>query len=277
MTQIEHLPAGSISRFLYEVREGARREANVVFALIFRDLKNRSEGSGLLSLINIIIEPTIAVIVLSAFWFVLKRQEIQGVHVALFLAVSYVPFNVLRRGITSIPRAVKSTHSFYAFQSVKPIDAILARLTIELVLSLIGEAILLFLLWWFLDLTIKTDHALEAIVLYLLMNVGALGLSLFIGVYGTKYPPIFTAVQMMGRGLLFVSAVIHPASELPAAAQSVIAWNPIAHFEELFRSYLLGTTPFAGVSASYMSFCVLIILFLGFAGYYVNRLNVIKR
>ena len=42
MSHSEQLPTPGLSRFFYELREGARRQGNVVFALIFRELKSRS-------------------------------------------------------------------------------------------------------------------------------------------------------------------------------------------------------------------------------------------
>lgn len=279
MVHLDHIPSGRIGRFFHEIREGSRRQGNVIFALLFRELKNKSgsEGYGLLSLVGILIEPVIAVLILAAFWYTLRRQEIQGVHVALFLAISYTPFSIFRRSITSVPRSIRASRSFYAFQSVKPIDAIIARYTLEMILTVIGGVVLVLILWWFLDLSLSSSMILEACGLFLAMIAGGLGVSLFIGVYGTRFPMVFKAIQLGGRGLLFISAVMHPASELPKEAQGVIAWNPIAHFEELFRSYLLGTTPFPDVSLSYFLFSMLTVLFLGLTSYYANRFKVLER
>lgn len=279
MTQIEHAPAGSINRFVYEMREGSRREVNVIFALMFRELKSRSgtEGNGLLSLIGIVAEPVFAALLLAGFWYVIRRTEIQGVSVFLFMAVSYTPFSVFRRAITSIPRSIRSSRSFYAFQSVKPIDAVLARFIVELALTMIGGIILLFLLSWFGDLTINRDKLLEAIGLFAALLVGSLGVSLLVGVYGTRFPLLFKVLQMTARGLLFVSCVLHPASELPSDAQAAITWNPLAHFEELFRNALIGTQPFQDASLTYLLMWSLVLLFFGMLGYHANRHKVIER
>ena len=43
------------------------------------------------------------------------------------------------------------------------------------------------------------------------------------------------------------------------------------------RYYLLGMKPFQGVSLGYASAMTILILFLGFIGYYVNRFKVIER
>lgn len=277
MTQIDRIPGGSPGRFFFELREGARRQGNVVFALIFREIKAKSGGYGLLSFLGILLEPILAVVAMSLFFYLLRRQEIQGVHIALFLAVSYTPFMFFRRCITSVPRALSATRSFYAYQSVKPFDAVLARYIIELVLTIIGAAGLLFLLWWFMDLTILRTNLLWAFALIGILLVGNFGLALLIGVYGTRFPIVTTSITMLGRGMLLLSAVIHPVSELSDQARMVIVWNPIAHFEELIRGALLGTTPFSDASPGYFMIWAITTLFLGFITYYVNRFKVLER
>jgi capsular polysaccharide transport system permease protein len=273
------MAAGSLSRFWFELREGARRQGNVIFALIFREIKSRSgqDGQGLYSLAGIMLEPAFGVAILACFWYLLRRSEIAGVHVALFLAVSYIPFSIVRRSLSSIPRSLRGSRSFYAFQNIKPFDAILARFILELVLMATGSIVLLFMLWWFLDLAINVDMGLHAMGVLMVMIAFSFGLSLFIGVYGTHFPFMFKIIQAFSRGLVLLSAVMHPVSELPVQLQYYIAWNPLAHFLELMRFYLLGIKPFQGVSFGYAAALTITIVFLGFISYYVNRHKVIER
>ena len=63
MTEADQIPLTRLGRFLFDMREGARRQSNVVFALIFRELKTKSgqDSYGLLSFVGIILEPAAAV------------------------------------------------------------------------------------------------------------------------------------------------------------------------------------------------------------------------
>jgi capsular polysaccharide transport system permease protein len=279
MARSDHAAAGSLQRFFYEVTEGARRQGNVVFALIFRELKTRSgsEGHGLFSLVGILLEPAIGTLIMTGFYYLLRRQEVQGVHIILFLTISMTTFSVVRRSIATIPRTIRSNRAFYAFPNVKPFDAVLARFILETVLTILGGAILLFLIWWFLDLSIDMDWLLHGFGIFTILLVWSFGISLFIGVYGTRFPMLFKSIQLTSRGLMFLSAVIHPVSELPVEAQYYIGWNPIAHGMELMRQYLLGMTPFQDISLNYLIAWAAATLFLGFLSYYVNRLKVIER
>lgn len=279
MTHSNHAPPGSLSRFFYEISEGSRRQGNVIFALIFRELKTRSgqDGRGLFSLVSVVIEPAVGTAAVAAFFYLLRRQEVQGVSIILFLAISMTAFTIIRRAIASIPKSIRSSRAFYAYPNVKPFDAILASFILETTLTIMGGAILLFLIWWFMDLTIRINWFLHGFGILAALLALAFGTSLFIGVYGTRFPVIYKGIQLFSRGLMFLSAVIHPASELPVQAQFYIAWNPIAHAMELLRQYTLGMVPFQDSSLSYLLGWAAGAVFLGFISYYVNRHKVIER
>ncbi|WP_373502108.1 ABC transporter permease [Aestuariivirga sp.] len=279
MSLSEQVPTRGLARFIYEVREGSRRQGNVIFALIFRELKSRSgqDGFGLLSLVGVMLEPAITVAAVALFWYLLKRQEIQGVHVILFLAVSMTPFAVIRRSLATIPRTIRTNRAFFAFPNVKPFDAVLARFLIEVVLTILGGGLLLFLIWWFLDLAIDISHFIQAMGIFMTLVGAGLGLSLFMGVYGILFPLLSKAISAFSRGLMFVSAVMHPASELPAEAQIVLAYNPLAHAMELLRFYTIGIKPFPAASFEYFGIFAASCLFMGFISYYANRHRMLEQ
>ena len=279
MSDSETARPGQLARFFYELSEGARRQGNVLFALIFKELKARAGNNAgrLYNLAMVMLEPAIGALLLAGFWYIIGRYEVGGVHVALFVAVSYTPFSIFRRSMSSIPRSLRSNLAFYAYQQVKPFDSITAQFVIELTLTVIGGALLLFGLWWFLGLSIQTDRLLELMGAVGLMLAISFGVSLTLGVYGTFYPVISSALGAMSRGLLLLCAVMHPMEDLPVSGTYYLSFNPIAHLEEMIRLYALGIKPFAGVSLAYPSYFALGFLFLGFASYYANRRKVLER
>ncbi len=279
MTHIEGIPASRIGRFFVEMREGARRQSNVIFALIFRELKTKSgqDSYGLLSFVGIILEPAATVIGLTLFWYLLKREEVLGVHVALFVTVSVTGFAIVRRSFSSIPKSVRSSRAFYAYPNVKPFDAVLARFIVEFVLTLLGGLLVLYLVWWFLDITVSMQHFIDGMRIFGELVAFAFGIALTMGIYGTRFPFIMTVFSNASRILFYTSSVIHPASDLPYEAQYWISWNPFAHANELGRFYLLNITPFDGISETYLFAWSLGTLTFGFVAYYANRKKVLER
>lgn len=279
MTYLEREDRAGVTGFIREVREGMRRQGNVIFALIFKEIKNRSknEGYGLYSLVGVVLEPAIAVAAMMAFFYFIRRNEIDGVHIALFIAVSYIPFAIIRRSISSIPRVMKGNAAFYAYQQVKPFDSVLARFALEIALTLIGGVLILFLLWWFFDLQVRFNRMPQAIGLLMMMMAAGFGLSLFFGTYGTLYPVIPRIASLGSRGLMFLSAVIHPMKDLQKKAGDILLWNPLAHMEELLRYYALDMKYYPGVTVAFPLGFTLFSLFLGFTAYYANRYELLKR
>lgn len=272
------IPEKGFSRFRYEMREGGRKQANIVFALIFREIKTRSkeDNYGLLSLVGIALEPAITVLALAAFFYLLRAEEMMGVPIALFIAVSMTAFSIIRRSMATVPRTMRSSRSFYSFPNVKPIDAVLAQFILEIALTIFGGAIVLFFLWWFLGMTIDDQHILHALGIFLMLLVAGFGISLFLAVYSMRFPFILKVMAPFTRVLFITSAVIHPAAELPAKAQWYIAFNPFAHAMELLRLYALRLPPFPGASFRFFAAFSLICLFLGLIAYYANRQKVLE-
>lgn len=279
MTHLTDVKTGSLSRFLHEMREGARRQGNVIFALIFRDIKKRSgvDGYGLLTLLAVLFEPALGVAATATLWYFLRRQTVDGVPIVLFLAVSFTSFAVARRSLASVPRAIGSHRGFYSFPNVKPIDAVVARFTLELVLTIIGGTVVFFIVWWFSGATMRSDMLMSALRTMALLVTMSFGVSLFVGVYGTRFPLFFKTIQLLSRGLMITSAVFHRANEVPPKAQYLLSFNPIAHALELLRYELLGLTPFGGVSLKYLASWALVSLFVGMMSYYANRQKVLER
>jgi capsular polysaccharide transport system permease protein len=279
MSVSDAIPEKGLSRFLYELREGGRKQANVVFALLFRDVRSRSKEDdyGVLSLIGIALEPAAFVLVFSLFFFLLRQDEVMGVPTFLYMGVSLTSFWIIRRSISTIPRAMRAARAFYSFPSVKPIDALLARYILEMALTIIGGFIVFFFLWWFMALTMSAHHILHALGIYLLLLLTALGLSLFIAVVGMRLPLILKATPLLTGFLFITSSVIHPAAELPAKAQYYVSFNPLAHAMELLRFYTLDMDCFPGASLRYFACFCLTCLFLGYVTYYANRSKVLER
>jgi capsular polysaccharide transport system permease protein len=264
-------------QFLYEIDEGARRQANVIFALIFKEFRTKSHRSSLAHLAWVLAEPGVGTVVLSLFWYLARRQTIAGVNVALFLLISFMTFAIIRHGTGDAPRALKTNEAFYAFQQVKPIDAIIAHFVLDWVLLMVGSALMLFLLYWFFDLTIRTDALLQAAAVILVTTAAGFGISLLIATYSALYGIVGQIVGMSGRVLIFVSCVLHDGGDLPASLRAIIAWNPIANMEEFIRYYILGVPLIPEVSMSYMWFTSLGFLSIGLISYYANRFRLLRQ
>ncbi len=276
------MPASDVSSqlglagFLREFGSGLRRQGNVILALMFKEFRGRA-SRGRLGLFWVILDPVSKIIVLSLFWYLARRTEISGVHVALFVAVAVVPFTILSRSLSSISAAIGSNQAYYNYPQVKPIDALIARFMLDMWLLAIGAVLIFFGLGWFMDLHINLQNTMPFIAVLLLAMALGFGISLFNGTYGSLYEGYSRVLGFFRRPLIFVSAVFYTPNDLPAQARYIISWNPIAQIIEYARYYALGIPLFPEASIAYPAVCALVALFMGFIAYYANRFRLLER
>lgn len=265
-----------LAGFVREMGTALRRQGNVILALMFKEFRSRA-SRGRLGLFWVILDPVTKIIVLSLFWYLVRRTEISGVHVALFIAVAVVPFTIVSRSLASIASAIGSNQAYYNYPQVKPIDALIARFLLDMWLLAMGAAAIFFALDWFMGLHINLQNILPFVgVLVLAMALG-FGVSLFTGTYSSLYESFSKVQSLFNRPLLLISAVFYTPNDLPAQARYFISWNPIAQLIEYARYYALGIPLFPEASIVYPAVCALVALFLGFIAYYANRFRLLER
>lgn len=260
-----------IDRFFAELAEGARRQGNVIFALIFRQFLMASPSRSALSMLWVLIEPTTNALTMAMFWMLIQRTVLGGVPPMLYLLVSFLPYLILHDGVGVFAKALTSNTALFAFQRVKPIDLMLSRMIVDITLMVCGTAMMLFLLYWFFDYTVFLDQIGWVIYMLAITVALSIGLSLLVGTYGNLYPIIFTILGLLSRVLLIASGVIIAPQDFPYNLQVWFAWNPSAVIIDQMRVALFHTPPIPGTSIPYCLFVTLCINAAGFAAYYSKR------
>lgn len=260
----------------FEFRSGLRRQGNVVLALMFKDFRSRATA-GKLGLVWVIADPVSKIVLLSTFWWLGGRMEISGVHVVLFISVAVVPFTMVSHAMSGTAAAMTANQAFYNYPQVKPIDALLARFTLDTVLLIVGAILTFFCLAWFFDLHLHLHRILPLIGVMLITIALSFGIALFNATYGCLYEGYSKTMSFLSRPLIFISAVFYTPNDLPAQARYILSWNPIAQLVEYARLYALGIRLFPEASLTYPAMAALIVLFMGFIAYYPNRFRLIER
>ena len=257
-----------------QLRVGVKRQSSVILALIFKDLKSRIQGSKL-GFIFVILEPLVFVSVISLMMFLFGQTEIYGVHVLLFGPTGIIPYLIFKRFLLKLSGAVGKADGLYDYPQVKPIDAIIASITLQLWLLFLASCVLMFLVWWLLDLALPMPRPLEAIGVLALYMVGCFGLGLIVAVYSTLYDVVDRMIGIMRRPILIISGVIWPIDFLPPSARELLAWNPLVHVIAYLRTYTLGLPPFPEADLFYVFYVAIALIGLGFITYYANRYRLV--
>lgn len=259
-----------------EIMSGARKQRAVIMAIVYKDFRSQ-QGKSRLGIIWVLLEPMVAMIMLSALWFLIGRVEIDGQHVMLFITAGILPYLFMRNCLSRIPLAFLHNEKLFDYPLVKPIDALLAKFVYETALLVVAAAFLLFLLSWFAGLEAEFPGKLELMgVLIMLLGFG-LGLSMLIAVYSQFYESVQRVVNMVTRPLIFVSGVMYSVNDLPTSARTILSWNPLVHFIEYVRVHALNVKPIPELDLFYVASISLVLLGLGTISYYVNRFRLLQR
>ena len=268
----------SIALFADETWRGLTRQANVIFALIFKEFMGRaSTGAGLLGLFWTLATPMIYALTLSTVWYFLGRHDFFGASPFLVMTTSIMPYMLVRHSFGYIPMAIASNMGLYGYPQVKPIDALLARFILDSTIIVGGGIVVLLGLYWFADIAPSFPGPLEAIGMIALLFTMALGLSLIVGIFATLSDTFDRLLGFLSRPLIFVSLVMHIGIQLPETARYWISWNPLADINEFLRYYALGIPPMPEATIAYPAFFALMTLTFGLMVYQVYRYRILRQ
>jgi capsular polysaccharide transport system permease protein len=255
---------------------GLKRQSSVILAVIFKEIKVRSRTSKF-GLMYVLIEPMIYIIAITMIrWLVRGKEEIDGLHVAIWIPLGVAAYLIFMRAVTKIPSAIASNKGLLDYPQVKPIDPLVGIFILEMMLTMLGSSLAILLIWWFFDQFPSLPRPLEAIGVIAALLAGSMGLALIIGVYGTFYENIPRTLKFVNRPMIFISDVILPISMLPAAVREYLAWNPLLQFVQHFRLYAAGQRTIPEADLGYACLCSALVLGIGMIAYYANRYRLVQ-
>jgi capsular polysaccharide transport system permease protein len=210
-----------------------------VFALSLRELKTRLDGrwGGAVWVIG---EPLLNTLGMLVIYSAMRAKTIGGVDTLLFLVSGQMPFLLFRSLVLRLMEAIDSNLGLFAYRQVQPIDAVMARGVVELLVFCAVMGSCLAALGW-VGYPVLPHHPLEMFAALALLATIGLSLGLFMAV-GTAAPlNRLRGLVTMGMLPVYVSSgALIPLAHLPVGLQEVFLHNPIAHLLDLLRSALLG-------------------------------------
>lgn len=243
---------------------------DVVFALYIRELKTRF-GVYRLGLVWAFLEPMSFVIILSAIRTMTSTGhifsgEVHSIPTPLFFMLGYVPYQLFSKLLTQSATAITSNRGLFSYRQVKPIDTLLARTMLEVLISVGVMFIIMAFFWWF-QFDVKIQNPLQLITtLSLLICIGfGMGTALCVG--QLRFPELAKLVPIITRPLFFISGIFFSLNDIPEKFHQYLLWNPILHAVELIRNACYSDFRANYVSMQYLAFFSLLTLFFGLALY----------
>ncbi len=198
-----------------------------------------------------VFEPVAALAVLVTIFGLVMRAPPMGVSFPLFYATGYLPFVLFSDVSGSMARALRFSRPLLSYPAVTFVDALLARLLVEVLTHLVvGFVILAGILLLFDTHTIlNLPRVLEGVALatVLGLSVGVLNCYLM-----TSFPVWESTWQIATRPLFLVSGILFLYEDLPRFAQEIMWWNPVLHIVTITRTGFYATYTGAYASATFV-------------------------
>lgn len=205
-----------------------------VQALFFREVLSRvtaSRGAWLW----LVLEPIAHVCFLMTVFGFIFHRSIAGIDGALFVMTGLLGFFLFRNTALRAMAAIQANQALFAYRQIRPIDTVLVRALVELILSLLSCGVLVAgaVLLGYAAVPVDMLHAGAAwLALWLL----GLGLGLMLSALGALVPEVAKLAGLMMTPLYFVSGVMVPANAIPQPWRDVLLVNPVMQGLESLRT-----------------------------------------
>lgn len=245
-------------------------QREVLFALTVREATNRVGGQWV-GAIWTLFEPMVHMAFMLVMYGVLFTRQSPAGEYLVFLVTGLVPFFLFQNLSNRMIDGIDANRGLFIYRQVKPIDVLVSRGLVELLMTVAVYLVTLGALGFFEFHVIPADPLamLEATAL---MAILGFSWGLLITVLTHEKPKLRSMVRMSMLPLYLISGVIFPIQSLPKEYLQWLLWNPILHLLEHSRHAFIPQYQIAeGVSFGYTLMCCVGLLALGLATYWRNR------
>ncbi|MEY8842032.1 ABC transporter permease [Cribrihabitans sp. XS_ASV171] len=232
-----------------------------VMALILREMSTtygRSPGGYIWALA----EPIGGIVLLTAIFGLITRSPPLGTNFPLYFATGVLPFMMYQTTSAKVGAAIHYSRQLLAYPSVTYVDAIIARLILNVLTQITVALILLFVIVILYGVRLNVDFITCARGMALAVALGV-GVGL-VNCYLMSMFPIWQFVwAVMNRPLFLISGIFFLVDRLPPQARDWLLYNPVAHPIMLFRRGIYDTYDAYYVSEVYVYMIALVLSALG--------------
>lgn len=243
-------------------RGGLKVMYAAIRALFLRELQTRF-GQYRLGYFWILLEPALHIGFMLILFGSISSRTTPGIDYEVFLVNGILPFFMFRQISTQSLNAISANKGLFSYKPVKPIDALLARSFLELLLHFTAYLFFSVILVWF-GYHISIDAIPQLLGYWFLLFILTTSMGLIFLVVGDISPEINKFITTFFFILYLLSGVIYTVHVIPVEYQSYLLWNPLMHIFELMRHAVAPNYPLvSGISLGYVMIWLLGSLLLG--------------
>lgn len=233
---------------------------SVVTALFLREIQTRF-GTKKLGYFWAIFDAMVMVLIFAGLKSAISENSMPGVDFPVFLATGFLAFFLWKNIVSKSIGAFSSNASLFNYVQVKPIDTIITRFLIEILVSSMATLVFLVIgLYFDFNIAIENFNMVMFAIVWLALFGFSLGL--FTAIVGTFYETFTKVVNILMTPLLFISALMYTVDSLPPTLREIILYNPLVHFIEMIHGNYFKVLDTKYVDYEYMFYWTFIPLFL---------------
>ena len=202
------------------------------------------------------------IIVFSVIKELLGRKIANDIDYPVFLATSFIAYNMFKAIALKSMDAFNANKGLFVYKQVKPIDTIISRSLIEILISGVITLIFLFI-GWFMGFNIECKNILGVLLGYIWIALFGISLGIFFAVIGFFYENFKNIIKLMFLPLFFLSGLFYTLDSLPKIARDILIYNPVINFMEMIHGNYFYPLNTDYVNYTYMLFWTLIPMFFG--------------
>jgi capsular polysaccharide transport system permease protein len=247
------------------MRSGFEVHTTSVFVLFLREIRTRF-GRYRLGYLWALLQPIFQLLVLLTLARLFAGDNSAGISHSTFFVGGIIPWYLFNKiGIQSL-NAIRANAGLFNYRPVKPIDSIIARTLLEIIIYSTVYFLLIVYIWIVGD-TIEINNIAFLIIVFLTVGWFSMGAGLIIMAVGNSFPESDKIVPILMRLFYIISGVFFSVENMPIEYRKYVLWNPLTHAFELNRNALYGRYESPDASFIYLLFCALVINVLGLMMY----------
>lgn len=246
----------------------------VIWALLNREFAVRLDDS-YFSYVWIFLQPMLHLAGLFAILYSLGRDT-REMPILLFLLTGIVPFIYMSSTAMRCMTCINANENLFAYKQVKIFDAIIARILLEMIITLISSITCVLILWYFEQLIIPR-HSLRIIFACVNLLISSIGIGFLLSIFSYYYIDLSKFIGFVIRVLYFTSGVFFSIDRFPRYMQYYLSFNPLLQIVECIRSSFSDRGLSSYISYEYIIIFSALCLFLGVALYFISRKHILTK
>lgn len=210
-----------------------QRFCNSVFAFLLREM-GTSYGRHPGGFLWAIIEPILAIFLLTFVFSLAFRAPALGDNFALFYATGYLPFTLYMDLTNKLGQAIRYSKNLLKYPNINFFDAIIARLILTTLVNLIVFFCVINSILTFYEIN---QHVLINQILHslFLATILGLGVGTFNCYFSTRFPTWERIWSILNRPAFVISGVFFTLESVPDPYRTYLSYNPVIHVVEVMR------------------------------------------